>query len=303
MTLDDITNPTALERITTPSDGRELPADAVTTGAIVQLYRLITTATAATVEVEACTCERNETRWEANPTGHAVGCPCFGTLTPNRHSIEATPINALAPFRALGQWFTPPWLATEIANLINVRDRSVLEPSAGDGAIVEALIAAGARDVMAVELDPAMCTKLRDRFAGRPVRVIEGDFLTVEIDPASFDCIVGNPPYDKGADSLHLARIADLIEAHERVVSFDVCEAALLLRTVVLHGGKRYERVWSRLAVRSLRACADRIPFLAAGGEPAEAGKIDVSVFRVGARVPGEREPIEWVREPNRGAR
>lgn len=189
---------------------------------------------------------------------------------------------------ALGQWFTPPWLAHEVvAALPTVDGLRVLEPSAGDGNIVAALLDAGARSVLAVEVDPRMCEKLRQRFRGERVDVVCADFLTLPISPESIDAIAGNPPYDKGMDTDHLERIGQLTR-------FGV-QVSLLLRTVVLHSDERYRRVWSRLSVVEILPCVDRIPFLAAGGEPAEAGKIDVSVFRLEQRTPFTR--VRWLRE------
>lgn len=200
---------------------------------------------------------------------------------------------------ALGQWFTPPWLAAEVAGMLGTersRGRTVVEPSAGDGAIVRALLDGGAWRVIAVEIDPAMCVKLRERFSkeaadGR-VQVIEGDFLTVEIPP--FDYIAGNPPYDDGMDTDHLARIADLLEARPKA------QASLLLRTVALHSGGRYERVWRRVDVNEMACLPDRVPFLAAGGEAGDAGKIDVSIFRLQSNNAAAPRRVRWVREPGR---
>lgn len=196
---------------------------------------------------------------------------------------------------ALGQWFTPPWLALEVVDTVDVRGLVALEPSAGDGAIVAAALERGADAVIAVEIDPAMCDRMRTRFAlevatGR-VEIYCADFLTLEALPR-FDVAVGNMPYDNGTDSVHLARLADLMVGTER-------EASFLLRTVALHSGERFESVWSRLAVRRLRACADRIAFPPAGAEPVEAGKIDVSIFHLVDRdaLPATFEqPITWIR-------
>lgn len=195
----------------------------------------------------------------------------------------------------LGQWFTPPELAREVVSCVPVAGRVVLEPSAGEGAIVHAALEAGADAVIAVEIDPVMCDRMRARFAaeieaGR-VEVMCGDFLTLEGLPA-FETVVGNVPYDDGADGDHLARLADLVAGTHR-------EIGMLLRTVVMHSGDRYDRVWTRLAILSLGPCVDRIAFPPAGNAPVEAGKIDVSVFRMCDRAslpPGFVEPVRWLR-------
>jgi hypothetical protein len=218
--------------------------------------------------------------------------------------LDAAPRGRKAPHpllrqRDLGQYFTPPWLADVVARLARVRGRVVLEPSAGSGNIVAACLAAGAAKVIACEIDPAMCARLRERFINEPVQVIEGDFLSLPA--ALFDnveAIAGNPPYDGGMDSDHLAKIADIVERHERLDA--PVEPALLLRTVALHSQERYERVWSRLSVRELIACPDRIAF-EIDGRTGEAGKIDVSVMRIGWRLPNDRDAIGFVREPAAG--
>ncbi len=187
--------------------------------------------------------------------------------------------------KELGQYFSPEWLAGEMARLAKVDGARVLEPSAGDGALVAACLRAGAAHVLAVELDPAMCVKLVARFFDEVqagvVEIVCADFLTLPTERFErIHSIVGNPPYDKGMDGDHLARIADVMwEA-------GVMDATLLLRTVALHSGDRYERAWTRLRVGALYPCVDRIPFII-DGDDSEAGKIDVSVFSITKRWMG----------------
>lgn len=217
---------------------------------------------------------------------------------------------------ALSQWFTPPALAAEIVDDVEVRGTNVLEPSAGDGAIVHAALEAGASHVIAVEIDPVMCERLRARFEGQPVEVVCADFLTLGFDeraplyPARWDVMVGNPPYTDGVDGDHLARIAALFDAwrrHAAAVGLRdpfgepaTVAGAFLLRTVALHSGDRFDRVWDRLAVTRLRPVSDRVAFPPAGNaKAAEPGKIDVSVFRVCLRddlPPDFEQPITWIR-------
>jgi predicted RNA methylase len=174
---------------------------------------------------------------------------------------------------ALSQYDTPPALAAALCDLIPLRGACVLEPSAGRGNVVAAALDAGAEHVIAVELDPKRCAVLRDRFAreiaaGR-VEVIERSFLDVRADDLGGQVyvIVGNPPYDDGADTEHVAHMLSLVAPDG--------DLALLLRTVFLHGQERRELIWSRVGVRSLEPVSARVKF----GE--EAGKIDVSLFHL----------------------
>ena len=73
----------------------------------------------------------------------------------------------------------------------------VYDLGAGTGAVTAALLAAGAH-VVAVERDPNLALKLRSRFAGRAVRVIEADLRDVRF-TAPFK-VVANPPFNVTAD-------------------------------------------------------------------------------------------------------
>lgn len=174
---------------------------------------------------------------------------------------------------ALSQFDTPPWLAVHVAAelyLWDVETAHVLEPSAGTGNVVQALLDRGVARVTAVELDPLRVAHLRERFASAPVDVICADFLAVADQLGDhFDGIAGNPPYSKGADTEHLAAIADVMLRCE----FGVM-ASLLLRTVAQHGKERWERVWSRVTPRVMPV-EERVAFWD------ETGMIDVSVFAI----------------------
>lgn len=75
----------------------------------------------------------------------------------------------------------------------------VYDLGAGAGAVTAALLAAGVR-VVAVERDPNLVRKLRSRFAGRPVSVIEADLREVRF-TAPYK-VVANPPFNVTADLL-----------------------------------------------------------------------------------------------------
>ena len=138
--------------------------------------------------------------------------------------------------RALSQWWTPPELAARVAHLAldGTRFASVLEPAAGAGALVDAVLAARpmAR-VTALELDPTWVRHLTVAYVREPVRVLEGDFLTTTLAPVDVVCM--NPPYESGLDGAFLERAMELAP---RVVA--------LLRLNALVGQERHERVWSR---------------------------------------------------------
>jgi 23S rRNA (adenine-N6)-dimethyltransferase len=75
----------------------------------------------------------------------------------------------------------------------------VYDLGAGTGAVTAALLTAGVR-VVAVECDSNLARKLRARFAGQPVHVIEADLRDVRF-AAPFK-VVANPPFNVTAELL-----------------------------------------------------------------------------------------------------
>lgn len=101
---------------------------------------------------------------------------------------------------------TPPLIAEQLIGLANVRPGMlVLEPSAGQGALVMPLLDAGTQ-VVAIELMPAnyeVLVALMQRRGGQCI-ISEGDFLEYKDPPVMFDRVVMNPPFAKQADVRHV---------------------------------------------------------------------------------------------------
>lgn len=104
--------------------------------------------------------------------------------------------------KARGAFFTPPQVTRFLARW-GVRSASdtVLEPSCGDGAILDATITRlqqldGRTPVRAHELHPGTASEARELLARRdyPGEVVVGDFLATQAEPL-FDAVLGNPPY------------------------------------------------------------------------------------------------------------
>lgn len=109
---------------------------------------------------------------------------------------------------------TPPELANRLVQLAEVsEDHSVLEPSAGRGAIVKALFAAGASQVWAVEQHEPFRRELAELVELLP----ETDFMQVQ--DTMFDRIIMNPPFSKRRDGWHVLRAWDLLAPGGRLVS------------------------------------------------------------------------------------
>ena len=69
----------------------------------------------------------------------------------------------------------------------------VVDVGAGSGALTSPLLASGAR-VIAVELHPHRARRLRDRYAGSPVTVVEADAGDLRLPRRPFR-VVANPPF------------------------------------------------------------------------------------------------------------
>lgn len=95
---------------------------------------------------------------------------------------------------------TPPEVAAEMLDPLDLRGRVVLEPSAGSGNLVRECLECGAAEVLWCETEP----QLRDMLTSLPGGYYLGhDFLQVQAHQVShIDAIVMNPPFS--ADEAHI---------------------------------------------------------------------------------------------------
>ncbi len=116
---------------------------------------------------------------------------------------------------------TPRDLAARAAELASIeRGMRVLEPSAGTGRLLDAILAAGAEpaDVTAVEISDALASRLRRRYALDLIR--QGDFLAIAGELPTFDRVVMNPPFVDGVDVRHILTARALLAAGGQLVAF-----------------------------------------------------------------------------------
>lgn len=137
------------------------------------------------------------------------------------HVFEESPVDLLDTVLLTGeitdrkklfQFFeTPAALAERMVSIANAREgRRLLEPSAGNGAILRA--AGGKPDKVAVELDPMRVRNLaRSPFSG--IQIYEADFLKCAPEATDapdgyalgcFEVILMNPPFTRGQDVAHI---------------------------------------------------------------------------------------------------
>ncbi len=119
----------------------------------------------------------------------------------------------------MGYFPTPPPIVEKLLGLAELEPgMTVLEPSAGTGAIAGPAAARGAV-VDCVEIDPARTQGLR---GGHSRTVLLADFLTVtpaELDADGYDRAVMNPPFARQADIAHVLHALTFVKPGGRLVS------------------------------------------------------------------------------------
>lgn len=149
----------------------------------------------------------------------------------------------------LSQWFTPKSVSENLWSMVlkECKPRSVLEPSAGTGSLLIPVLnsASVPERIVAYDIDPDMAFELSFNM-GDLVEVIEGDFLTSEIDER-FDVALMNPPYEEDQDMAFILK------------AFEYCDlVAGIFKTDLFHSKKRYSGnkqfpgLWAN-GIRSIR--------------------------------------------------
>lgn len=114
---------------------------------------------------------------------------------------------------------TPPELANRIIKEAEIQDgHTVLEPSAGTGAILSALFAETTTtpdQVKAVEINSSVCRQFRQRFPTTPIQ--EADFLSLNGELGDFDRILMNPPFS--AEIEHVQHAFDHLKKGGKLVA------------------------------------------------------------------------------------
>lgn len=133
----------------------------------------------------------------------AAGAKRYHHAKPHQHEVEDF-------------YPTSPALAEEMLALADLQPgMEVLEPSAGDGALVAAILAAGVTPDC-VEIDPDRVDALRDMLP--PGCVTHMDFLAMHPEP-EFDRVLMNPPWGRHADVQHVFHALRFLKPGGRLVA------------------------------------------------------------------------------------
>jgi hypothetical protein len=148
--------------------------------------------------------EPAETRDEANQRAHREAIQASAQPSAAFDALRETLRNGIQVVSAPQLFPTPPDLADRVIELADIRaGHSILEPSAGTGALLDALQRKpldyiGGLSVL--EIDPRLAEALRAK--GYTVRC--ADFLACNGELGKFDRIVMNPPFTHSEDIKHI---------------------------------------------------------------------------------------------------
>lgn len=153
------------------------------------------------------------------------------------------------------QLFTPMWLARRMAERVP-RTACVLEPSAGSGNLIAALVERGhpLDLIVAVERDPRWVEFLRERFPG--LCVFCADFMSWSTS-VQFGVALMNPPYE---GNQHMRFIAHALEMSRRVWG--------VFPVSVEFSQERDDELWSQRAkIRHRVVLPERVKFGSSSGQ------------------------------------
>lgn len=100
---------------------------------------------------------------------------------------------------------TPPAIARQMVEAAELRSGiCVLEPSAGTGNLVQAILDEVDTEVLGYEINPALCSHLSRTFPSHKLAVRQMDFLEATEFQGCYERIIMNPPFKNGEDIKHI---------------------------------------------------------------------------------------------------
>jgi predicted RNA methylase len=176
-------------------------------------------------------------KWSRQQKAHVFPQPAAVVLA------SALDEGAYVDDRLNGYFPTPAWLCRVMVEVAQISAfHSVLEPSAGEGALAEEIRTRDPHALTCVELDPRRAQVLR----GKGFEVVEGDFLTALplFGPGRFDRVVMNPPFNRREDVAHvwhafnhLGRGGRLVAVMSAGVAFGEEKNTVALRKIIKQHG------------------------------------------------------------------
>lgn len=116
---------------------------------------------------------------------------------------------------------TPKEVAARLVDIAEIQPgECVLEPSAGTGNLVQAVIDSGVdTEILAYEISMGLVHKLAGRWPSYRVQVRQADFLEVTDFQGQYPVILMNPPFINGADIKHIEHARTFLKPGGRLVA------------------------------------------------------------------------------------
>lgn len=153
-------------------------------------------------------------KWDKKARMHRFPEPVRNCLDIDENTVVV--IDQQQTFQA---FYTPEPIANEVARLAQIEGwHSILEPSAGLGALCHAAVRWGAKwtRISAIEANPRSVNALEiNGFK----QLVCADFLTCRPGVNKFDRILMNPPFSMGDDIKHVRHAMDFLKKDGRLVS------------------------------------------------------------------------------------
>lgn len=112
---------------------------------------------------------------------------------------------------------TPNKIVKQMFELVSInKDDTILEPSAGQGAIIEELLKLNNNPIAFCETEEININILKEKF-GNTIKQIGTNFLDVE--NCFFNKIIANPPFSKHQDITHIKHMFSLLDLNGSLVS------------------------------------------------------------------------------------
>lgn len=168
-------------------------------------------------------------------------------LSPETEQLICAKERAVVSSRLPDYFPTPPPVVQRAIELAEIRSgQKVLEPSAGNGNIADALRSRADIFLEVIEIQPA----LREILALKGYHIVGDDFLRHQ---TRYDRIVMNPPFSGGLDSVHIRHAYECLRPNGLLVSV-LCQCRFFrddrkcdaFRNWLLKVGARVEKLPSR---------------------------------------------------------
>lgn len=106
---------------------------------------------------------------------------------------------------------TPSRIADLMVSYADIEEKSrILEPSAGTGNILNAIMDKNKGIPIAIEISPALCEILKNKFPLTDVHC--RDFLAHDCGKWKYDRIIMNPPFKNGEDIKHILHALTMLK-------------------------------------------------------------------------------------------